>query len=331
MRTSLFLASFASLSAAACGIDAGPAEMQQSIAEPAPKVEPVPPQTMLVYDTGFRCLPPCEKFRAILPDGEERQVAVLDMPAENYNAWYTELMPYGMLARGEFSETAEGFSKLTLTERVGPAPTYEVSFSPVACHFDDCPYLRAVDEDGNGHLVWDLNLDRVRFNLDDFDEVFADVINGNKLVRGLLVSTETQTVLEATGLVDAVVPQPEPEPRLGDATPLRVVDGIMDGMPAFGDGVTVREVRLDGDILEVDVGYGGGCEEHVFELVWDGLVLETFPGQVNLRLTHDGNGDVCEAYIMPTLRFDLRPLGGTADTIIHVNTADGSTSVFPAR
>ncbi len=126
-----------------------------------------------------------------------------------------------------------------------------------------------------------------------------------------------------------------------DLTPLReayertygdgddiILRGLGDSLVYAGDGVTegdkalrvgtpdaplaadglVQGTRLYGSILEVDVAYGGGCEEHIFDLFWDGSFLESFPVQAQLQLTHGGEPDFCEAFIMETLRFDLSVL-----------------------
>jgi hypothetical protein len=61
-----------------------------------------------------------------------------------------------------------------------------------------------------------------------------------------------------------------------------------------------RYLRDDG-VLEIDVGHGGGCEEHTYGLCF----ALSSDSAAELRLTHDGNGDPCEAYPQTTLSFDL--------------------------
>jgi hypothetical protein len=63
-----------------------------------------------------------------------------------------------------------------------------------------------------------------------------------------------------------------------------------------------------GDVIEVDVGYSGGCETHAFVLCWDGEFMESDPIQVRLDLRHEAFGDMCEAYIEETLAFDVSSL-----------------------
>lgn len=68
-------------------------------------------------------------------------------------------------------------------------------------------------------------------------------------------------------------------------------------------------VRVVGNTLEVDVAYGGGCEEHVFAICWpDQSFQESDPVQAGLEVWHGGTPDMCDAYLFETLSFDLAPL-----------------------
>jgi hypothetical protein len=80
--------------------------------------------------------------------------------------------------------------------------------------------------------------------------------------------------------------------------------------PAGSDAFDIDDASISGDELNVDVRYGGGCEDHEFELFWDGRILETNPPRARLRLFHDANGDICEAIKRETLVFDVSAFGG---------------------
>lgn len=68
-------------------------------------------------------------------------------------------------------------------------------------------------------------------------------------------------------------------------------------------------VVVDGDVLSITVGYGGGCEEHLWALCWpDGSFMESDPVQARLELWHGGEPDPCDAYLSETLTFDLTPM-----------------------
>jgi hypothetical protein len=66
------------------------------------------------------------------------------------------------------------------------------------------------------------------------------------------------------------------------------------------DGLTIV-----GDCLEVEVSYGGGCEEHTYDPCWDGSFAESNPVQATLWIDHDAMNDSCEAFISETWTVDL--------------------------
>jgi hypothetical protein len=74
------------------------------------------------------------------------------------------------------------------------------------------------------------------------------------------------------------------------------------------DPVEVRRWSLDGDVLTLEVRYGGGCREHRFALVSSPAWRLSMPPQVGLVLAHDADGDMCRALLSETLRYDLSSL-----------------------
>jgi len=78
------------------------------------------------------------------------------------------------------------------------------------------------------------------------------------------------------------------------------------------DGFVVNDLTINGDCLELNVSYGGGCKPHYFQLV----VLPTMKskplGPLNvLALCHEANDDLCEAWITKDISFNLRQLQNT--------------------
>ncbi len=71
------------------------------------------------------------------------------------------------------------------------------------------------------------------------------------------------------------------------------------------DPYTVNDVYMIGDALKLNVSYGGGCEEHKFALQAYNYFLESIPVQADILLSHDSNGDLCEAYLTEDMYFDL--------------------------
>ena len=82
-------------------------------------------------------------------------------------------------------------------------------------------------------------------------------------------------------------------------------DTLSDSRP---DRPIVTVGTLQTDTLALRVQYGGGCEDHEFQLVAGDAFMESNPVQAGVQLFHDGNGDTCEALLTETVRFNLEPL-----------------------
>lgn len=102
-------------------------------------------------------------------------------------------------------------------------------------------------------------------------------------------------------------------------------EGGPDGLSA--DPLTITGVSVAVNTLRIGVQYSGGCGDHVIDLYSDGTILISEPGQINLRLSHDANGDECEAVVSDTLEFDLTTLGTEQKLILRV-CAPGSEEPF---
>ena len=76
----------------------------------------------------------------------------------------------------------------------------------------------------------------------------------------------------------------------------------------MSDALTVGNVAIDGDTLRVTVTYGGGCQRHALQPIAETTWLESYPVQVNARISHNAAGDLCKALITRTLHVDLSPL-----------------------
>ncbi len=73
------------------------------------------------------------------------------------------------------------------------------------------------------------------------------------------------------------------------------------------------------DKLLIRVSYGGGCRLHLFQLNWDGQIMESNPFQVDLELSHNNNEDMCRALITEDLQFDLSTLQGFPKQKMQIN------------
>ncbi len=78
--------------------------------------------------------------------------------------------------------------------------------------------------------------------------------------------------------------------------------------PQETDSFTLLESSIEGDNLILLVRYGGGCEEHVWNLKTNGAYAKSMPPQITLNLEHNANRDMCRALLTDTLEFNLKPI-----------------------
>ena len=97
----------------------------------------------------------------------------------------------------------------------------------------------------------------------------------------------------------------EPSTEPVDAAFPTLSGGIAD---ARQDALTVKDAMIDGDVLVMQVEYGGGCKDHLFALHLDGTFRESYPVQTGAMVSHNAQGDACDALVQETLTFDLTPL-----------------------
>ena len=84
------------------------------------------------------------------------------------------------------------------------------------------------------------------------------------------------------------------------------------------DPFEIRNILRDGNIIQVIVQYSGGCEPHEFEVLWNRELDELENGHygfsmTDLVITHNANGDLCEAAITDTLAIALHDLSNQVD------------------
>ena len=81
------------------------------------------------------------------------------------------------------------------------------------------------------------------------------------------------------------------------------------------DPATVQSAVYDEEkkAIVVVVEYGGGCEHHNFDLRPDPSCMEVSPVRCSAVLTHNSNGDTCEASLTQSLEFKLEDYGYADD------------------
>jgi len=76
--------------------------------------------------------------------------------------------------------------------------------------------------------------------------------------------------------------------------------------PHASDAFTMVSQKISGDSLLLEVQYGGGCKEHIFDMHTNLVWMKSMPPQLNLWLEHENNDDLCRALVTETLVFDLK-------------------------
>jgi len=99
-------------------------------------------------------------------------------------------------------------------------------------------------------------------------------------------------------------------------------------VPSSGDHIGVESAAIVNDQLVMVVNYGGGCRDHTFEVLWDGVYQESLPPQVEMRFFHNANGDTCRRAFRETFVFDLLDLD---PCVIHLSTAFGFSADLDYR
>jgi hypothetical protein len=120
------------------------------------------------------------------------------------------------------------------------------------------------------------------------------------------LSRITSLVLGLAALAGCGSPPSDPGPGPDATSGELVVD--RDPGPIPSDAVAIDRARIEGDELILSLRHSGGCRGHRFALH---LFLPVPLGEtpiLDLSLSHDADGDPCEALLMPVLRIDLRPL-----------------------
>jgi hypothetical protein len=93
------------------------------------------------------------------------------------------------------------------------------------------------------------------------------------------------------------------------------------GMPYKLDSLTVN-----GDVLSAWVSYSGGCKEHSFELISNGMYAKSLPPKLSLCLRHSSDTDMCKKLVMQELKFDLSSVRYKGANSMTVKVGDKSVN-----
>ena len=76
------------------------------------------------------------------------------------------------------------------------------------------------------------------------------------------------------------------------------------------DFYKINDAKRVGDFILINLSYNGGCSQHSFEIIWDGIVYTDKPRHMNLLLIHNANNDTCKTLITKTIVVNLEELIG---------------------
>ncbi len=143
------------------------------------------------------------------------------------------------------------------------------------------------------------------------------------IVSALLSSCSSNTpVISQTGgmitpetkvATATLTPSPEfscpttlPTSVSGSSQVLLIDEAPQDCFPT--DAAKITAVTLERNILQINVTYQGGCQEHTFGLHAETAFLLSNPPQWSLYVSHDAHGDTCTENVEKLLSFDLTPM-----------------------
>ena len=95
---------------------------------------------------------------------------------------------------------------------------------------------------------------------------------------------------------------------MGTANPINLKVDTSGKFSRKSDSFDIESLSLQGDLLKLVVSYGGGCETHSFVAWTDNSLSLDQPPVINLFISHNANGDLCEALLQQDLLIDLSPI-----------------------
>lgn len=72
--------------------------------------------------------------------------------------------------------------------------------------------------------------------------------------------------------------------------------------------MSIDTVEIRGNIMYIDVTYGGGCEKHDFEVIGSLAIAKSYPPIRALQLVHHANGDKCRAIKKAKLEVNIEDI-----------------------
>lgn len=80
---------------------------------------------------------------------------------------------------------------------------------------------------------------------------------------------------------------------------------------------SVVNAVLADTILTIELNYLGGCSEHSFNLVFNGMYKKSLPRQADLYLLHESLGDTCKENKSISVSYNLSSIIGTGKQAVN--------------
>ncbi|MBL0328082.1 MAG: hypothetical protein IPP64_01355 [Bacteroidetes bacterium] len=116
-----------------------------------------------------------------------------------------------------------------------------------------------------------------------------------------------------------------PSANLGEKAMEVTVDASAD-MSATGAAYSVENILIKGDVLSVFISHSGGCKDHTFELISNGMYAKSMPPQLSLCLKHTNNEDMCKKLILKELKFNISKIKYQGSKSLLVKLGDKSVN-----
>ncbi len=132
------------------------------------------------------------------------------------------------------------------------------------------------------------------------EDVIYDTIVDNSENIPITEEEETQVVV-----IEEVIEEPieVPPVEFGDSRKGKLVDDFSPYDKSVA--INILAVKVNGNVLVIDVSYSGGCEKHEFELIGSKSIQKSLPPKRGIKLYHNANGESCRELINQTLSFDI--------------------------
>lgn len=84
------------------------------------------------------------------------------------------------------------------------------------------------------------------------------------------------------------------------------IDAVIGEFAKQSDPITtIDTVFIEGNIMYIDLTYGGGCKEHQFEVIGSFAIAKSYPPIRSLQIVHNANNDMCRALVSVRLAVNI--------------------------